>query len=464
MNYPTFPKLPSLTEKTLKALNTPSFLIDLPLLEENLKTLKAVSQKTGAKILLAQKAFSSYATYPLIAQYLSGTTASGLYEAKLAQRKYPQGEVHVFSPSYKTEDLEALLTFADHIIFNSVSQWKKHRALVRDTREKLKKEGKKYSSVGLRINPALSTGDHPLYDPCAPGSRLGILAQDLRSAFEQGELEGIDGLHFHTLCEQNAEPLMETWNKIKVDFAFILPKLKWLNMGGGHHITREDYNLSVLYEVIEDAKKYVKGDIYLEPGEAIALNAGFLIASVEDLVLNQDFAAILDMSPTCHTPDVIEMPYRPRISALYQSLNESQIKEKIRLFPYDVLRGQSFEKIRLLREQTLPFKLAEEEKKTASYDYLLGGPSCLAGDVMGAYTFDAPLLPEDKLLMGDMAIYSMVKTNTFNGIPLPSIYLCGTLEQLACCGVLNIEENLSEEKFKLALWKAFEYDEFERRL
>lgn len=463
MSYPTFPKLPSLSAESLKRIPTPSFLIDLPLLEENLKFLQEVSQKSGAKILLAQKAFSSYATYPLVANYLSGTTASGLYEAKLAQRKYPEGEIHVFSPSYKEADLKELLSFADDIIFNSISQWKKHRALVLQTQKEAREQGGHCASIGLRVNPAVSTGDHELYDPCAAGSRLGILVEDVRQAFEQGDLEGIDGLHFHTLCEQNSEPLLETWTKVKEDFAFIFPHLKWLNMGGGHHITRADYNVNLLYEIIEDAKTYVKGDIYLEPGEAIALNAGFLLSSVEDLVKNQDFAAILDMSPTCHTPDVIEMPYRPRISALYQQLSLEVLQEKCKLFPYDVLKGKGLEETLALREKVETFKLAEEEKAPQTYDYLLGGPSCLAGDVMGAYVFDAPLLPDDVLLMGDMAIYSMVKTNTFNGIPLPSIYLCGTEEQLKHCELTAVQ-GLGTEEIKVALWKAFEYDEFERRL
>lgn len=467
-----FPKISQMRKEALLQLPTPSFLIDLHLLEENLAFLQSVSQASGAKILLAQKAFSNYASYPLVAKYLQGTTASGLYEAKLAQRKMPNTEIHVFSPSYKKEDMEELLQFADHLVFNSLSQWRLHQARILAHQKEAKEQGKKVISVGLRINPAVSTGEHEIYNPCAAGSRLGILAEELRFAEQAQWLEGIDGLHFHTLCEQDAHPLLLTWEKVKEDFSFLFPRLKWLNMGGGHHITREGYNKELLLSILEDAKKHIQGDIYLEPGEAIALNAGFLLTKVEDLVKNEDFAAIMDMSPTCHTPDVIEMPYRPRLAPLYQDFSLEQLREIQARFPYSLTKHLSMEEAKKLRSQAKDFVLATEEKKEESFDYLLGGPSCLAGDVMGAYVFPAPLFPQDALLMGDMAIYSMVKTNTFNGIPLPSIYFYGSREQLMECmseafvaeHQVFFEKDSKEENNLYCLWKAFSYDEFERRL
>lgn len=347
-------------------LKTPYFLIDEAKIQANCQILRDVMDKTGAKILLAQKAYSIYQTYPLIGKYLSGTTASGFYEAKLGHEEMG-GETHVFSPGYDEDTFDELLTYVDHISFNSFSQWEKYkeRALSR------------HISCGLRVNPAFSTQDgHEIYDPCASGSRLGIL----KNEFVGKNLEGIEGLHFHTLCEQNAEPLKATLEVIERDFGELLHQMKWLNFGGGHHITRQDYNLDLLCECILYFKEKYHLEIYLEPGEAVVLNAGSLECKVVDILHNEIDIAILDTSATCHMPDVIEMPYRPPL-------------------------------------------LGGGEVDEYQYTYRLGGSSCLAGDIVGDYSFAKPLEVGQQLSFLDMALYTMVKTNTFNGMPLPSIVL-----------------------------------------
>lgn len=347
-------------------LSTPCYVVDESLLVRNLEILRGVMDRTGCRILLAQKAFSMYALYPLIGQYLSGTAASGLYEARLGREEMDK-ENHVFSPGYRNEDFDEIVSLCDHIIFNSFSQLEKfkNRAL---------RAGK---SVGLRINPAYSTQEgHELYDPCAPGSRLGVT----RENFRPDRLDGVEGLHFHTLCEQDAAPLVRTVEAVEEQFGPWLPRMKWLNFGGGHHITREGYDLAALEACIHRVQETYGVQVYLEPGEAVALNAGFLVTTVLDTFRNGIDIAILDTSAACHMPDVLEMPYRPPL------LGAGMPDEK-------------------------------------PYTYRLGGPTCLAGDVIGDYSFDRPLAPGDRLTFGDMAIYSMVKNNTFNGMPLPSIAL-----------------------------------------
>ncbi|ADU26302.1 carboxynorspermidine decarboxylase [Ethanoligenens harbinense] len=347
-------------------LSTPCYVVDESLLVRNLDILRGVMDRTGCRILLAQKAFSMYALYPLIGQYLSGTAASGLYEARLGREEMDK-ENHVFSPGYRNEDFDEIVSLCDHIIFNSFSQLEKfkNRAL---------RAGK---SVGLRINPAYSTQEgHELYDPCAPGSRLGVT----RENFRPDRLDGVEGLHFHTLCEQDAAPLVRTVEAVEEQFGPWLPRMKWLNFGGGHHITREGYDLAALEACIHRVQETYGVQVYLEPGEAVALNAGFLVTTVLDTFRNGIDIAILDTSAACHMPDVLEMPYRPPL---------------------------------------LGAGIPDEKP----YTYRLGGPTCLAGDVIGDYSFDRPLAPGDRLTFGDMAIYSMVKNNTFNGMPLPSIAL-----------------------------------------
>ncbi|WP_214626964.1 carboxynorspermidine decarboxylase [Paenibacillus agaridevorans] len=345
-------------------LPTPCYVVDHELIERNLKILNGVMQRTGAKIVLAQKAFSMTAMYPLIGQYLSGTTASGLYEARLGHEEMGK-ENHVFAPAYREDEIDRIIEICDHIIFNSFSQLEKYK-------DRALAAGRK---VGLRINPECSTQvGHEIYDPCSPGSRFGAKRDQVRPEL----LEGVTGLHFHTLCQQNSDDLATTLDAVEEKFGEFLHGMEWINFGGGHHITREDYDLETLDACINRMKDKYNLQVYLEPGEAIALNAGYLVTSVLDLHENGLDIAILDTSATCHMPDVLEMPYRPPLEG----------------------SGESGEK---------------------PYTYRLGGQTCLTGDVIGDYSFDQPLKEGDRLVFGDMAIYSMVKTNTFNGMPLPAI-------------------------------------------
>ena len=285
-------------------LNTPYFLVDEGLLKKNLEVLRQVQQEAGCKILLAQKAFSMFACYPLISQYLAGTTASGLYEARLGREEFP-GEVHVFSPAYREEEFQALLGLADHFVFNSPSQLRKYA-------QRAKEAGKQ---VGLRVNPECSTQEgHAIYDPCAPGSRMGVTRDVWDQEMDEATLSLLDGIHFHTLCEQNSDDLKTTLAAVEEKFGDILPEMKWLNMGGGHHITRPDYDLGTLEDCIRHAQQSWGVNVYLEPGEAVALNAGYLASRVLDVVENGGVRiAILDVSAACHMPDVLEMPYQPPI-------------------------------------------------------------------------------------------------------------------------------------------------------
>lgn len=354
----------------INTLPTPCYVIDEAKLEENLKVLKAVEERTGAKILLAQKCFSCFCEYPLIAKYISGTTASGLYEAKLGFEEMGK-ENHVFSPAYRPQDMEELAEICDHIIFNSKTQLLKYLPVVKDAE---KRTGHKVS-VGVRINPECSTQEgHAIYDPCAAGSRMGICICD----FDEEIAERIDGIHFHTLCEQNSDDLEITLAAVEEKFGKYLHRMKWLNMGGGHHITRADYDVERLIRLINHMRETYDIEIYLEPGEAVALNAGYNVTTVLDIVENGIKTLILDTSASCHMPDVLEMPYRP-------PLKDS---------------GEADEK---------PFT------------YRLSCNTCLAGDIIGDYSFDKEIEIGDRLCFEDMAIYSIVKNNTFNGIPLPAI-------------------------------------------
>ena len=317
-----------------------------------------------AHILLAQKAFSCFAVYPLIAQFISGTTASGLYEARLGKEEFHK-ENHVFSPAYDPAEFAELCRICDHISFNSFSQLEKYRPVWAQAGV----------SVGIRVNPECSTqGEHAIYDPCAPGSRLGVT----KANFRPDLLRGVEGLHFHTLCEQNADDLLTTFAAFEEKFGEFLPQMKWLNLGGGHHITREDYDVPALKKLILDIRRKYGVEVYLEPGEAIALNAGWLDTEVMDIVENGIRILILDASAACHMPDVLEMPYRP------------------------------------------PLKDAGEWGEKP-YEYRLSARTCLAGDIIGDYSFDREIRIGDRLTFCDMAIYSMVKNNTFNGMPLPVI-------------------------------------------
>ncbi|MCL2753350.1 MAG: carboxynorspermidine decarboxylase [Defluviitaleaceae bacterium] len=366
-------------------LQTPYFIVDEALLTHNLEILADVKRRADCKILLAQKAFSMYHFYPLISRYLDGTCASGLHEALLAHEHF-KGENHVFSPAFTQKEMPQLLEICDHFVFNSFSQWQRFRGQM---------SGK---SCGIRVNPEFSTQEGTIYNPCAPNSRLGVTLAEFRDDL----LDGIDGLHFHTLCQQDAEDLLVTWEAFEAAFGRFIPRMKWLNFGGGHHITKKGYNIELLINLIKDIKSQYNVEIYLEPGEAIAIDTGFLVAEVVDILRNEMDIAILDTSAACHMPDVLEMPYRPYITD----------------------SGKAGEK---------------------PHTYRLGGPSCLAGDIIGDYSFEKPLNIGDRLIFTDMAIYSMVKTNTFNGIKLPDI------------AVRKIDG-------KIELVKQFGYQDFKARL
>ncbi len=376
-------------EKNILSLPTPCYVIDEKALCDNLKILSSVEKQTGCHVLLAQKAFSAYHVYPTIAEYISGTTASGIFEAQLAYEEMGAKQIHVFSPAYKDEDFDRLLEICDHIVFNSFSQWKHFRD-----------KALKHTDVefGLRINPEYSEIETHIYDPCFAGSRLGITLEN----FQENELDGISGLHFHTMCEQGADTLERTLKVVEEKFSKFFSRIKWINFGGGHHITRPDYDIQKLVDCINYIKDKYDLEVYIEPGEAVALNAGYLISSVLDITRNGIDIAITDTSAACHMPDVLEMPYRP-------------------------------------------FIIGSDKAGVLPFTYRLGAPTCLAGDVIGDYSFDKPLSIGDKLIFTDMAIYSMVKNNTFNGMPLPDIYL------LKADG-------------KTELLKHFGYEDFKRRL
>lgn len=387
-----------LPQELFAGLPTPCYVIDEKQLRENGKILAAVSKRTGCRVLLAQKAFSNYDLYSVLSEYLAGTEASGLYEARLGAEEMPDKEVHVFCGAYREAEFEELLQYADHIVFNSPHQLKKFG----------ERAGQAGKSIGLRINPQCSTQKgHEIYDPCAAGSRLGT-TRPMWDRLMTGELvEMLDGLHFHTLCEQDADALEVTLEAVEEQFGDILPGLKWLNMGGGHHITRSGYDINKLEQCIANVRNKWKLEVYLEPGEAVALNAGYLVTRVLDIVQNADtHIAILDTSAACHMPDVLEMPYTP---PLYHG--EMGVKGK--------------------------------------YVYRLAGPSCLAGDVIGDYSFAEELKEEDLLLFGDMAIYTTCKNNTFNGMPLPDIWMRsmnGELVQLTHFGYEDFKMRLGSRK------------------
>ncbi|MBE5829535.1 MAG: carboxynorspermidine decarboxylase [Butyrivibrio sp.] len=434
----------------IENISTPAYVINEKRLKENLEILKDVQERSGAKILLAQKAYSAYQTYPLVASYLSGTTASGIFEARLGYEEFKtedgqRGENHVYEPAYKDSDMNELCNICDHVVFNSISQLEHHRSVW----EKYVIEGK--TKVGLRINPEISAEDaHEIYDPCSPGSRLGIRNENMPDTLP----EGVSGLHFHNLCEQGFEPLEDTFLKVERDFfrffpepriaedydGFILKtmgidtsydsydeevaldnipaetdeldaefgvsgsnRISWINLGGGHHITREDYDREGLINLVRYIREKYGLTVYLEPGEAIALNAGYLVTSVMDVVETDRIPVlILDASASCHMPDVIEMPYRP------------------------------------------PLKDSEEPGEM-NYTYRLSSMTCLAGDVIGDYSFETEKNVGDKLYFEDMAIYSFVKNNTFNGMPLPDI-------------------DIMHEDGEVEVLKHFGYEDFKNRL
>ena len=384
-------------------LATPCYILDEAALRQNGEILKGVADRTGAKLLLAQKAFSNYDCYPALAPCLAGTEASGLFEARLGWETLPEKEVHVFCGAYRDDEFDELLRYADHVVFNSPAQLSR-------LGPRAKAAGK---SLGLRINPEYSTQEgHAIYDPCAPGSRLGTTREQWDAKMTPELVGLLDGLHFHTLCEQDSDALEITLDAVAEKFGDVLPRMKWLNMGGGHHVTRPDYDIPRLERCIRFAQQTWGVTVYLEPGEAWALNAGFLASRVLDVTENGSVKnAILDCSAACHMPDVIEMPYMP---PLYGAAEGSAIRDQ----------GSGDDN---------------------SNVYRLGGPSCLSGDVIGDYEFDHALQIGELVLFGDLAIYSTCKNNTFNGMPLPNIWYRradGSLEQLTDFGYRDFKYRL----------------------
>ena len=374
-------------------MKTPYYLIDEAKLERNLKVLASVRKRARVKILLAQKAFSCYATYPLVAKYLDGTTASGVFEARLAHEEMPKRENHVFNPAFSDEEFAAVSKWCDHIVLNTVSQ-------VRRFRSRRRIPGvSRLPSLGLRVNPGYSEVETEIYNPCAKGSRLGVP----RAFLTADDLEGVEGLHFHTMCEQGADVLVRTLKAFEEKFGEFLPRMKWVNFGGGHHITKSGYDVGLLVRTLRDfRRRHPNLEVYLEPGEAIALNAGELVSSIKEIIDYGTPIAVLDVSAECHMPDVIEMPYRPPVKGA----------------------GRPGEK---------------------KFTYRLTGSTCLAGDVIGDFSFASRLKPGSEVRFGDMAIYTMVKNNTFNGMPLPSIVLRrkdGALQLLKAFGYRDFKARL----------------------
>ncbi len=372
---------------------SPCFVVDEAAVERNLQILNRVQRESGAKVLAALKAFSMWSLAPLESKYLSGTCASGLNEARLGREEYG-GEVHVFSAAYTEHDLAEILKIADHVVFNSFGQWQRFQPLL----QQAKKE-RPHLKFGLRINPRHSEGEVAIYDPCAPCSRLGIPL----SQFEGKSLEGISGLHFHTLCEQDVEPLKRTLAAVEAQFGDLLHTMEWVNFGGGHHITRPDYQVDELIELVKTFSAKYNVQVFLEPGEAVAIHTGVLVTEVLDVTWNDMDLAILDTSATCHMPDTLEMPYRPNV------LGSGMPGEK-------------------------------------AHTYRLGGMTCLAGDVIDDYSFDQPLQIGQRLVFDDMSHYTMVKTSTFNGINLPAIAIWNS----------NTDE--------VRVVKQFGYEDFKQRL
>lgn len=378
---------------------SPCFVIDIAAVEDNLKILNRVQRESGAKVLAALKAFSCWSLAPLFRQYLSGTCASGLHEARLGKEEFG-GEVHCYSAAHKESDLIEILKIADHVLFNSFSQWSRFKSMALEAQR-----NRPELHFGIRINPEHSEGEVALYDPCSPCSRMGVPIAEFERALAQDPeiLEGISGLHFHTLCQQDLPPLQRTLEAVKEKFGKYFNRIQWINFGGGHHISREDYQVDELIAMIKQFRAETGLQIYLEPGEAVAIRSGVLVAEVLDITWNTMPQAILDTSATCHMPDVLEMPYRA-----------------------DILGA------------AMPDELP--------HTYRLGGMTCLAGDVIGDYSFAQPLQIGQRLMFDDMAHYTMVKTTTFNGINLPAIALWDSRTN------------------DLKIQREFNYDDFKHRL
>ncbi len=401
--------------KKYSAIPTPCYVLESERLEKNAKILEIVRQQSGAKVLLALKGYAFWREFGILRQKLNGCCASGLYEAKLAFEEFggreSQKEICVYSPAFKEAEMNAILPLATSIIFNSFYQYATYKDRILDKNKQLENLGLSPIKMGLRINPLYSEVTPAIYNPCSKVSRLGITPSEFEKGVKEHGLEGVSGLHFHTHCEQNADALCRTLEHVERHFKPYLENMEWVNFGGGHHITRSDYDVNLLIQTIKDFKeRYHNIEVILEPGEAIGWQCGFLIASVIDIVQNDQEIAILDASFSAHMPDCLEMPYRPSILKISVE-NDEEIVE------------------------------VEKGENQGAFSYFLGGPTCLAGDFMGSFSFDAPLKRGDKIVFQDMLHYTIVKNNSFNGVPLPSL---ARLDQQG----FKILKNFSYEDYK----------------
>ncbi|MGT0075385.1 carboxynorspermidine decarboxylase [Helicobacter pylori] len=401
--------------KKYSAIPTPCYVLESERLEKNAKILEIVRQQSGAKVLLALKGYAFWREFGILRQKLNGCCASGLYEAKLAFEEFggreSQKEICVYSPAFKEAEMSAILPLATSIIFNSFYQYAIYKDRILDKNKQLENLGLSPIKMGLRINPLYSEVTPAIYNPCSKVSRLGITPSEFEKGVKEHGLEGVSGLHFHTHCEQNADALCRTLEHVERHFKPYLENMEWVNFGGGHHITRSDYDVNLLIQTIKNFKeRYHNIEVILEPGEAIGWQCGFLIASVIDIVKNDQEIAILDASFSAHMPDCLEMPYRPSILKISVE-NDEEIIE------------------------------VEKGENQGAFSYFLGGPTCLAGDFMGSFSFDAPLKRGDKIVFQDMLHYTIVKNNSFNGVPLPSL---AKLDQQG----FKILKNFSYEDYK----------------
>ncbi len=401
--------------KKYSAIPTPCYVLESERLEKNAKILEIVRQQSGAKVLLALKGYAFWREFEVLRQKLNGCCASGLYEAKLAFEEFggreSQKEICVYSPAFKEAEMSAILPLATSVIFNSFCQYATYKDRILDKNKQLENLGLSPIKMGLRINPLYSEVTPAIYNPCSKTSRLGIVPSEFEKGVREHGLEGVSGLHFHTHCEQNADALCRTLEHVEKHFKPYLENMEWVNFGGGHHITRSDYDVNLLIQTIKDFKeRYHNIEVILEPGEAIGWQCGFLIASVIDIVQNDQEIAILDASFSAHMPDCLEMPYRPSILKVSVENDEELVE-------------------------------VEKGENQGAFSYFLGGPTCLAGDFMGSFSFDAPLKRGDKIVFQDMLHYTIVKNNSFNGVPLPSL---AKLDQQG----FKILKNFSYEDYK----------------
>ncbi|GAA9024521.1 carboxynorspermidine decarboxylase [Helicobacter pylori] len=401
--------------KKYSTIPTPCYVLESERLEKNAKILEIVRQQSGAKVLLALKGYAFWREFGILRQKLNGCCASGLYEAKLAFEEFggreSQKEICVYSPAFKEAEMSAILPLATSIIFNSFYQYATYKDRILDKNKQLENLGLSPIKMGLRINPLYSEVTPAIYNPCSKVSRLGVTPSGFEKGVREHGLEGVSGLHFHTHCEQNADALCRTLEHVERHFKLYLENIEWVNFGGGHHITRSDYDVNLLIQTIKDFKeRYHNIEVVLEPGEAIGWQCGFLIASVIDIVKNDQEIAILDASFSAHMPDCLEMPYRPSILKISVENDEELIE-------------------------------VEKGENQGAFSYFLGGPTCLAGDFMGSFSFEAPLKRGDKIVFQDMLHYTIVKNNSFNGVPLPSL---AKLDQQG----FKILKNFSYEDYK----------------